>query len=72
MMERYAEDFLKHAFVRCSHCGKELEFQPTLPRNCEFLHLGEDGKLCFVNPDLTEPYCCDCIVELSGGKKDEN
>lgn len=25
-MERYTEDFLKHAFVRCAKCGKELKY----------------------------------------------
>ncbi|MBP0976841.1 MAG: hypothetical protein J6P89_01530 [Oscillospiraceae bacterium] len=66
-MERYTSDFLKHAFVRCSHCGKECEYGLTLPRNCEFLHLGEDGRLS-ADPEVSEPYCCDCIYELTGGK----
>ena len=66
-MERYTSDFLKHAFGRCSHCGKECEYGLTLPRNCEFLHLGEDGRLS-ADPEVSEPYCCDCIYELTGGK----
>lgn len=70
-MERYTNDFLKHAFVRCSHCGKECEYGLTLPRSCEFLHLSEDGKL-HADPDVCEPYCCDCIYELTGGKKFES
>lgn len=37
-MERYTEDFLKHAYVRCAKCGKELKYGLNLPRNCEFLH----------------------------------
>ena len=69
-MERYTLDFLKHAFVRCSHCGKECEYGLTLPRSCEFLHLGEDGKL-HADPDVCEPYCCDCIIELQGDGKHE-
>lgn len=69
-MERYTNDFLKHAFVRCSHCGKECEYRLTLPRSCEFLHLGEDGKL-HADPDVCEPYCCDCIIELQGDGKHE-
>jgi hypothetical protein len=70
-MERYTNDFLKHAFVRCSHCGKECEYGLTLPRSCEFLHLDEGGKL-HADPEQSEPYCCDCIYELTGGKKDDN
>ena len=70
-MERYTYDFLRFAVVRCAHCGKELPFKLELPRNCEFLHLDEDGRVCFVNPELVEPYCLDCILEL-GGKVDDN
>ena len=25
-MERYTEDFLKHAYVRCARCEKELKY----------------------------------------------
>lgn len=70
-MDEYTEEFLRYAYVRCERCGKELNYQPILPRNCAFLHLGEDGRLCFVNPELVEPYCLNCILEL-GGKVDDN
>lgn len=70
-MEQYAEDFLRFAYIKCAHCGKELNYQPEMPRNCAFLHLSEeDGRLHYVNPQLVEPYCLDCILELSGGKTD--
>jgi len=69
---QYTYDFLRFAYVRCAHCGKELNFKPQLPRNCAFLHLGEDGRLCFVNPELVEPYCLDCILELGGKSNDDN
>lgn len=69
-MERYTEDFLKHAYVRCARCEKELKYGLNLPRNCEFLHLGEDGKL-HADPEQSEPYCCDCIIELQGDGKHE-
>ena len=67
-MERYTEDFLKHAYVRCARCGKELKYGLNLPRNCEFLHLCEDGKLHFVNPQTVEPYCLDCMLAISRGE----
>ena len=71
-MDEFTEDFLKFAYVKCNHCGKELNYQPELPRNCAFLHLSEeDGRLHFVNPQLVEPYCLDCILELSGGESNE-
>lgn len=71
-MDEYTENFLRFGFVRCSHCGKELPYQPKLPTNCAFLHLSEeDGRLHFINPQEVEPYCCDCIYELTGGKSDE-
>lgn len=41
----------------------------NLPRNCEFLHLCDDGKLR-VDPQENEPYCCDCIIELTGGNNE--
>lgn len=69
MMERYTEDFLKHAYVRCARCEKELKYDLNLPRNCEFLHLCDDGKLR-VDPQENEPYCCDCIIELTGGNNE--
>lgn len=71
-MDRFTEDFLKFAYIKCAHCGKELSYQPKIPRNCEFLHLDEDGKLCFVNPEQVEPYCLDCIMELGGKSNDDN
>ena len=64
-MERYTEDFLKHAYVRCARCEKELNYGLNLPRNCEFLHMSEDGKL-HMDPNENEPYCCDFIIELRG------
>lgn len=69
-MERYTYDFLKFAYVKCSRCGKELKYGLELPRNCEFLHLCEDGRLHFIDPEQVEPYCCDCICELTGGGSD--
>lgn len=72
-MEQFTEDFLRFAIVRCNHCGKELPYQPVLPRNCAFLHLSEeDGRLHFIDPKTVEPYCLDCIAEIQGGKKDDN
>ena len=68
-MERYTEDFLKHAYVKCAKCGKELKYGLNLPRNCEFFHMGEDGKLR-MNLEENEPYCCDCIIELQGGNNE--
>lgn len=65
-MERYTEDFLKHAYVRCARCEKELKYGLNLPRNCEFLHVDENGMLCY-DTNQSEPYCCDCIIELRGG-----
>lgn len=68
-MEEFTEDFLRFAFVRCSRCGKELPYQPILPRNCVFLHLSEeDGKLHFIKPGLVEPYCLDCMWEIQRGE----
>lgn len=72
-MEEFTENFLRFGFVRCNHCGKELPYQPELPRNCAFLHYcEEDGRLHFIDPQLVEPYCLDCIWALTGGEKDEN
>lgn len=72
-MEEFTENFLRFGFVRCNHCGKELPYQPELPRNCAFLHYcEEDGRLHFIDPKTVEPYCLDCIWELTGGKKDES
>lgn len=65
-MERYTYDFMNHAYVKCAHCGKELSYCLTLPRNCEFLHMDEDGKLT-ANDKENEPYCCDCICEIQRG-----
>ena len=70
-MERYTNDFLKHAFVRCVRCEKELKYGLNLPRNCEFFHMGEDGKLR-MNLEENEPYCCDCIIELQGGGSNDD
>lgn len=30
-MERYTNDFLKHAFVRCSHCGMKMMYKVGEP-----------------------------------------
>ena len=70
-MERYTNDFLKHAYVRCARSEKELKYGLNLPRNCEFFHMGEDGKLR-MNLEENEPYCCDCILEIQGGNNDKS
>ena len=60
-MDTYTKEFLRFGVVRCAHCGKELNYKPDLPSNFVSLHMGEDGRLCFVNPELVEPYCLNCM-----------
>ena len=69
-MERYTNDFLKHAYVRCAKCDKELKYGLNLPRNCEFLHMGEDQKLHY-DPKQSECYCVDCFFEIYGGESND-
>lgn len=72
-MDEYTEFFLRYAFIRCERCGKEMKYDPELPRSHVFLHLSEeDGKLHFVNPKTVEPYCLDCMWELTGGKSNDD
>lgn len=71
-MDEYTEEFLRYAYVKCERCGKELKYNPELPRDHFFLHLSEeDGKLHFIKPKLVEPYCIDCFWELNGGESNE-
>ena len=70
-MDEYTEFFLRYAFIRCSRCEKELKYDPELPRSHVFLHLCEDGKLHFVNPQTVEPYCLDCMLAISRGEDNE-
>ena len=69
-MDQYTKDFLRFAVVRCAHCGEELNYKHDLPSNLVFLHMGDDGGLHFVNPELVEPYCLNCVIEIQGGKID--
>lgn len=72
MIDRYTQNFLKYAYVKCSRCEKECEYSSTLPRPVEFLHMEEDEKLHGeIDVELNEPYCLDCILEIQGGKKDD-
>lgn len=64
-------DFLKFAYVKCNYCGKEMKYEDKLPRGYVFLHLGEDGKMRYVNPETVEPYCLDCYEKLHGGNNEE-
>ena len=64
-------DFLSHAYVKCSRCEKEMPYRSELPRNYEFLHMGEDQKLHY-DPKQSECYCVDCFFEIYEGGNDDN
>ena len=63
-------DFLSHAYVKCSRCEKEMTYRSELPRNYEFLHMGEDQKLHY-DPKQSECYCVDCFFEIQRGESND-